>query len=600
MPYSPRNDDQQATVGTTDPVELAIEATNEGTPGRAAAYTLLDRQARLIGWQIAGERMSVALKVLGGLVGLVAALLLGSMIYNAARSKAVVVQALESPPALVERGLSGRVVAGKLQDGLTLIQTTIRSGGEGRSIANAWTGDIALEVPETGISIGEIDRLLRERLGHNTYISGEITQTPGGQIALTVRGGAILARTFIGSPDALDDLIRRAAEYIFGEAEPERFAGYLGQLGRSAEVITFSTQALGKADVSMRSQFANSLGLAYSDIGPPELAVEWYRRAILFDPNNWVAHGNLIGGLMEPGLEEQAYQAADRMVRSSERLGDRGPNSSELGNAFLLKQDWKAYVEGALADAKETGGTGSDQWTTANVQIAEGEAHRHDWSTAGQYLALASSADQIAIATGNLIQGYRAVEESRYAEAVRRLEAFDAAWLTDNGLAYVYYDGPCWLGLAYDLTGQRAKAQAVYNRMGAFYLCYAFQADGVEATGDRAAADAAYRRAITLAPSIPFAYQRRALALMQRGEFKMAAGRFRDAHDRGPNWADPLKGWGDALAAQGKWAMAVDKYEQAEPLAPNWRELHLAHAVALERLGRFRKAASQRKRANGT
>jgi tetratricopeptide (TPR) repeat protein len=598
MPARP-NSARQAKAGTSDPIELALEETNGGRPGREAAYVLLDRQARLIGWQIAGERMGVALKVLGGLVGLLAALLFGSMVFNAARSKAVVVQALDTPPSLAEQGLSGRVVAGKLQDGLTLIQATTRATAKGRAIANAWTGDIAVEVAQTGVSIGEVDRLLRERLGRNTYVSGDLVQTPDGRIALTVRGGSILARTFTGPRESIDDLARQAAEYIYGEAEPYLYATYLNQNDRSAEVIPFAQRALASAEAAERAPLANTTGLAYSNVGSSESAVQWYRLAIQYDPTFWRSWGNLVGELLMPGTEEEAYRVGQQMIAANESSTTTHANRSDQANVYLLTQDWPAYVEGTIEDAVQTGGLGTTTVITANPSIAEGEARRHDWAAAARYMALADPSDALSAPTGQLIWAYRAIEERRFGDAVTLLEPFHAAWMTDEDLAFTYHDAPCWLALAYDLTGQRTKAREIYDQMGALVTCYALQADGVEATGDRVAADAAYRRAIALAPSIPFAYQRRAVALMRRGEFKMAAGRFRDAHQRGPNWADPLKGWGDALAAQGLWARAVEKYEQAEPLAPNWRDLHLAHAVASDRLGRGREAAAVRRKLAG-
>jgi predicted TPR repeat methyltransferase len=43
-----------------------------------------------------------------------------------------------------------------------------------------------------------------------------------------------------------------------------------------------------------------------------------------------------------------------------------------------------------------------------------------------------------------------------------------------------------------------------------------------------------------------------------------------------PNWTDPLKYWGDMLAAQGKRAEALRKYDAALRLAPKWVELRRA------------------------
>ncbi|MGD0494004.1 MAG: hypothetical protein ABSC32_20960 [Steroidobacteraceae bacterium] len=46
---------------------------------------------------------------------------------------------------------------------------------------------------------------------------------------------------------------------------------------------------------------------------------------------------------------------------------------------------------------------------------------------------------------------------------------------------------------------------------------------------------------------------------------------FKVAHEKGPHFADPLKGWGDALAAERKSMAAIEKYEEAleaDPIGP--------------------------------
>lgn len=179
------------------------------------------------------------------------------------------------------------------------------------------------------------------------------------------------------------------------------------------------------------------------------------------------------------------------------------------------------------------------------------------------------------------------------------MTALDALWIADEDVAYTFHEGPCYLGLALGLAGRAREAEAAFVRGDRYVACAAFRADVLEARGQQAEADRQYGVAIRLAPSLPFAYHQRALALMARGDTARALTRFRDANERGPRWADPLKGWGDALAAQGRWAEAAAKYAEAEPFAPNWRDLHLAHAKALDRLGRGREADVQREKAAG-
>ena len=53
-----------------------------------------------------------------------------------------------------------------------------------------------------------------------------------------------------------------------------------------------------------------------------------------------------------------------------------------------------------------------------------------------------------------------------------------------------------------------------------------------------------------------------------------------------PNWADPLKAWGDMLAAQGRSKEALSKYDAAVKLAPEWAQLRRARAMLQARAAR--------------
>lgn len=46
-------------------------------------------------------------------------------------------------------------------------------------------------MPETGVSVGEISRLLKERFGYDVHIDGDLVETPAGGLALTVRGNGV-------------------------------------------------------------------------------------------------------------------------------------------------------------------------------------------------------------------------------------------------------------------------------------------------------------------------------------------------------------------------------------------------------------------------
>jgi|GEM_PF-1826140 len=168
----------------------------------------------------AGQRLRLGIQVFLALVatGFGGVLLL--MVVDAFKSQAVIVDPFDAPAALVGRGLTGKVVATGVLDELNRVQAATRSTAAKRNLSNAWTGDIKVEVPQTGLSISDIDRMLKARFGHDLHIGGDLVQTEAGGLALTVRGDSVPAKTFTGASADLDKLTTTAAEYIYGRSEP--------------------------------------------------------------------------------------------------------------------------------------------------------------------------------------------------------------------------------------------------------------------------------------------------------------------------------------------------------------------------------------------
>jgi len=73
--------------------------------------------------------------------------------------------------------------------------------------------------------------------------------------------------------------------------------------------------------------------------------------------------------------------------------------------------------------------------------------------------------------------------------------------------------------------------------------------------------------------------------LLAEGDSAAAIAKFTIAHQKGPRFADPLEGWGDALARQGHWSEALAKYDDALKDAPAWTELRQARDAAARRAG---------------
>jgi tetratricopeptide (TPR) repeat protein len=140
----------------------------------------------------------------------------------------------------------------------------------------------------------------------------------------------------------------------------------------------------------------------------------------------------------------------------------------------------------------------------------------------------------------------------------------------------------CYAAVSYEKTGQPAKADAALNAVGklTFVDCYRFRGDVLELRGDWSNAQAWYAKAVNLAPSIPLGYYSWGIALAKHGDLDGAAAKLKDANQKGPHWADPLKAWADVLATREHKREALGKYDEALKYAPNWAALKDARQAA--------------------
>jgi tetratricopeptide (TPR) repeat protein len=179
----------------------------------------------------------------------------------------------------------------------------------------------------------------------------------------------------------------------------------------------------------------------------------------------------------------------------------------------------------------------------------------------------------------HFVRGRLASEADDSERAVAEMEAFGAAY-ADPIVSANYPGYNCWIAQAEAAAGHPDKADAVLNSAGTFVDCYRFRADILDHRGDWPGAQKAYAEAVALASDLPAAYYSWGAALARHGDLAGAEAKFRDANQRGPRWADPLKVWGDVLVKRGHTKDALAKYDEALKYAPNWKELKDAREVA--------------------
>ena len=505
------------------------------------------------------------------------------MLHDAISSRRVVVDPFDIAPNVAAQVPSGKIVAAGLLDELSRLQDATRSSVERLDLSSAWASQVKLEVPETGISLDEISRLLRERFGHDVHIDGDLVGTSPGGLALTVRGNGVPPKTFTGSATELDTLTVKATEYVYSKSQPARWAYYLQNAGRSEEAIAFCRTAFGSVSKEDRPYLLNVWANSINNSGgSPREALGLYRAALKLKSDYWNGYNNVMNSLWVLGDEEGAWRAGEDMRKAA---GGRPGRAADVfyENWDALTWNLGPWLDSMVIDAEANAGVGTNV-SAAGPAIADVDARLHDPEAAELALKTtkADPNDPSIGAMTHFVRGRLASEAGDTARAATELEAFGAAYadpaVSTNNPGY-----NCWIAPAEEAAGHPDKADALLKTAGTFVDCYRFRADILDGRGDWPGAQKAYADAVALAPDLPAAYYSWGVALANHGDLSGAEAKFKDANRRGPHWADPLKAWGDVLVKQGKRQDALTKYDEALRYTPNWKQLKDAREAAAKR-----------------
>jgi tetratricopeptide (TPR) repeat protein len=508
------------------------------------------------------------------------------MVRDAVTSHAVVIDPFDTPPALAQSGVTGKTTASGLLDVLTKIQNATHGDAERRSLSNAWTNEISIEVPETGVSIAQIEHALQTRFGHDQHIEGDLLQTASG-LTLTVRGNGIQPKSFSGASTEMDKLLTQAGEYVYSQSQPGLWSAYLANSDRPDEAIQFAQSAYNTAPAIERPYILNSWGNALVSKGGPASmreALPLYRETIRLKSDYWPGYNNIMFALAGLGDEEGVVKVGEQMIQVA---GGRKNYAVEGYYQNYDQMVWDLPAEHAetIADMESHGGLGTQTATSGseNLNVAQFDVQMHE-ADAAEMRVKTTQVDPKALPDVALA----AFDRALIAEERGDVKTATAEW---DKLAAAYANpvvstsNPqliCYAAVTYQRSGQNAKADAALIPVDSltFVDCYRFRADVLDLRGNWPEAQQWYAKAIQLAPSIPSGYYSWGMALMRHGDLPGAAIQFQVANQKGPHWADPLKAWGDALIKQGKQKEALAKYNQALKFAPNWKELNEAIKAA--------------------
>ena len=613
-----------ASAGDPAALHLALDAARADSTIREDARAVLREQARLSRIQAdqlsedgafmrrslrvkhANEMMkfAFALGVALVLAAIVAAL--ATAMWTAAQDSGLVIEAFSVPPDLAQRGLSGDVIANQLLDKLARMQQETNSIRPADTYRNNWGDDIKVEIPDTGISIGELNRYLRRWLGRETHITGEIWHTPSG-IAVTARAREA-GTTFTGKETDLDALLQKAAESIYAETQPYRYAAFLNEVGRDREGMRVLKMLAAEAAPAERAWAFSLLGNLYRLYDRQEDALATLRAAVAADPTNAHAWDNLAS-------EEQSLdRLADgyRHTENALRLYDSGSVAFDPGRVAIVKLQDKTFLADTLGDYETAEAMdevivgepdrGGSQMQALIDEMGEAAAD-HDFGRVRAIRAQVRPADangklnlwfQTA-AIAFLERDWHTLErqmdpKSVFAIAPASFRPLLKAILLRNPVSMLA-EAKAEAG---DIAGARKLIAATPHDC---YDCLRLRGLIDMAAGNWGGAQFWFARTVGQGAFIPIAWNDWGAMLLKKGDIAGSIAKFEAAVDRGPRYADPLELWGEALMRENRSDLALAKFEAANRFAPNWGRLHLEWGSALLYLGRTDEARAQWARA---
>jgi tetratricopeptide (TPR) repeat protein len=537
-----------------------------------------------------------ALEISAGLVVLLIICGLATMVWSASRDHDLVVDAFSVPPDIAQTGLTGAALSNRILDRVGAMDHSSTSFAQDFSAYHADAAkDVRVEIPDTGVSIGELNRYLQGWLGHETHVSGELVRTPSG-LSLTVRYGDQPGMTLDGAD--LKSLVEKSAEAVFRAGQPLRYADYLSSHSRTAQGRAIAEAETRTGDNAHRAQAYVSLGVNDYWTGDSRAMAADGGMAVRLDPDNGLAWYILEAFSNNLDHEEENFRVTQTMLRLAKegKLTSQNADVARLMPAEfqsildLLKGDFQGAIENCKADM--TGRLGNcaavslssiygsaHDLAGARFLLTQSPARRSNGTVNADLIFAKVQVDLLAGDYANAVNASKQGEQASSSPALSLdrdvfLRPFEAEAMARTG----------------DIAGGRKIAAATPDD------CDTCQrARGRVEMLARNWSAAAHWFAIVSkrTPSIPLADSDWGMMLMAKGDLNGAIAKFDSANQKGPHFADPLEMWGEALIAKNRSDLALAKFAEAEKYAPKWGRLHLKWGEALLWSGDKNGAAKQ-------
>jgi tetratricopeptide (TPR) repeat protein len=585
---------------------------------------LSDEQARFVGlqarelalelhlrhWSLRmrhiSDLMKLSFEFAVAFIVLSVATFIAAAVWSAAHDDGLVIEAFSVPPDLAARGLTGQVVATEFQDRLSGMQAKTDSIRAANTFRNNWGDDVKVQIPDTGVSVGEFYRYLAAWLGHQTYITGEVYRSAKG-LTVSARVGSAAAHKYSGADADLEELVEQAAEQIYAQTQPYRYATYLFDQGRPSESMEV-TRSLALTGPAAEKPWAYTMwGIVLGNGGDDRAAAAMEREAARLGPGLGSAFFNLAIYEAALGHDEAELLANRRALESFQsshasvlapyavaiqipntkillagETGDYSSVSMQVAQIEALPDYGNAHLSSVIEMANDL----AENHDVAASRRADGRDSRNDgYAIHGMETVLTDIdlAPLPVLSRAIALDDWNAVRDDLIADdnlPTAKGNSPDVKRLDFKTMLRVF-NWP-WLAVAQAKLGEFVAAHATIDRTpDDCYLCLRARGMIRAAEKRRDAAAWWFARAAAQGPSLPFADAEWGTMLMSKGDYAGAIRHFRIANAKSPHFADPLEMWGEALMQENRSDLALAKFEEANRYAPNWGRLHLKWGQAL-------------------
>jgi tetratricopeptide (TPR) repeat protein len=573
----------------------------------------LEREDQVRHWSLRvhhiSDMMKLSFEFAAAFILLAAATFLGVALWTAAHDKSLIVDAFDVPPDLAARGLSGKVMASRIEDRLSWMQAHTITSRPASTYRHDWGDDIKVQIPDTGVSIGELYHYLVGWLGDQTHITGEIWRTQNG-IALTTRAGSNPGPVLTGADSDLDSLIVKAAEQIYRQTQPYRYIAFLDRQGRIPEELIAARELALDGPPLEKPWAYTRWGVTLESLGDLRGALQKQQMATVFGPTLPHAWYNLGAAEAPLGYDEAALQDNLKALsllqsRAAAQLASYAV-AVDIPILKMLTAEATGDYRTAIAQVPQIEAIENygDSHQSAEIMLSADLASDHDISASqkSDHGAITAESASLQLGAGGsfdlqpLPTFMRAATLEDWRTARDDLIEQDRSKAAQDPAMRPMLPVLTWPRLAYAQAelSDFAAARALIDRTPLDCdLCLRMRGDIDAAQKNPNGAGYWFARAVSQAPSIPFAYTDWGGMLMEKGDFDAAIAKFQIANKKGPRFADPLEMWGEALMQKNRSDLALAKFEEADKYAPNWGRLHIKWGEALWWSGRRDEARKQ-------